>query len=198
MTISKGAEWGESVIRPADLPVMASDADLAGRAPTDRPVGLSGGDIYASVGSPEPRVESMLLPIDRLHVTFDDRTAVAVAHVVLRRAGRSWLSWWRGELLAVCNADFVGPWNVAPRAHPNDGRFDVVHVTDMPVRDRWAARSRLTHGTHVPHPAIDVRTATDATWAFERPMRISIDGVDHGTCRRLRVTIEPDALSIIV
>lgn len=196
MTISKGTEWGEPVVRPSELVVVASDAELAAHRPENGPVGLSGGDIYRSVGSPDPRADSMCLPIDRLHVTFDDTTTVAVAHVVVRRTGRAW--WWRGELLAVCNADFVGRWNVAPRAHPNDGRFDVVHVTDMRLRERWAARQRLSQGTHVPHPAIAVQTATEGSWVFRRPMTIVIDGVEAGTLTTLSVTIEPDALAVIV
>lgn len=196
MTISKGTQWGEPVTRPADLPMVASDAALGAHDPDDGPVGLAGGDIFRSVGSPHPRTDSVRLSIDRMHVTFDGRSAVAVAHVVLRRTGR--LAWWRGELLAICNADFVGPWNVAPRAHPNDGRFDVVHVTTMSLRDRWAARARLPHGTHVPHPAIIVRTATDASFEFAQPMRITIDGVNRGTCTSVRAEIQSDALSIIV
>ncbi|HUF96874.1 MAG TPA: hypothetical protein VMM60_02020 [Ilumatobacter sp.] len=196
MTISKGAEWGEPVTRAADLPVVTSDAALAAHDPDAGAVGLAGGDIFRSVGSPEPRTDSMRLPLDRLAVTFDRQIAVAVAHVVLRRTGP--FAWWRGELLAICNADFVGRWNVAPRAHPNDGRFDALHVTKMSLRDRWAAKARLPQGTHVPHPGIAVRTATDASWEFAHPMRITIDGVDRGTCTQVRVAIEPDALAIIV
>ncbi len=204
MTIKKGQQWGERVERPHDLAAMTTDADLARREASDGPVGVAGGDIFRSVGSPGPRSESMCLPIDRLHVSFDDDAAVAVAHVVARQQHRwfgrgcGWWSWWHGHVLAICNSDYVGQWNVAPRAHPNDGRFDVVEVVQMTVRARWAARQRLAQGTHVPHPAITVRTATGDTWEFARPMRIWIDGVDRGTCKRLTVTIEPDALSIIV
>lgn len=204
MTIKKGQEWGEAVTRPSDLSVAASDAELAAWNAVDGPVGVSGGDIYRSVGAPEPRRDAVRLPIDRMHVVFDEQAAVAVAHVVARRdVGRfgrwvPWWSWWRGDLLGVCNADFVGAWNVAPRAHPNDGRFDVVDVKDMGLRERWAASRRLAYGTHVPHPAISVRTATEASWQFARPMRIWVDDVDCGTCSELSVSIEPDALAIIV
>ena len=204
MTIQKGQQWGEPVERPHDLAVMGTDADLALREASGGPVGLAGGDIFRSVGSPGQRQESMCLPIDRLRVSFDSDTAVAVAHVVARqehrRFGRrfGWWFWWRGHVLVICNADYVGQWNVAPRAHPNDGRFDVVEVIEMTVRERWAARQRLAQGTHVPHPAIAVRTATDGAWEFRQPMRIWIDGADRGTCTRLAITIEPDALSIIV
>jgi hypothetical protein len=200
MTIEKGRQWGEPVSRPHDLAMVSTDAELAACDACVGPIGLSGGDIYRSIGSPHPRPESIRLPIDRLHVSFDGQSAVAAAHVLLRQRRRwfRWSSWWRGHLLAICNADYVGEWNVAPRAHPNDGRFDVVEVIDMRLRERWAARQRLPLGTHVPHPAIAVRTATNETWEFDRPMQIWIDGVDRGTCMRVAVTIEPDAISIIV
>ncbi len=196
MTIKKGQEWGEPVTRPHGLAVVKSDAELAAVDPDDCPVGLTGGDVFRSVGSPPPRQDAVCLAIDRLLVSFDHDTAVAVAHVVARRPGL-W-SWWHGPLVAVCNTDFVGQWNVAPRAHPNDGRFDVVEVTSMPIRQRWAARRRLRHGTHVPHPAIAVRAGTDASWDFAKPMTLWIDGVDRGACSQLSVSIEPDALSVIV
>ena len=52
--------------------------------------------------------------------------------------------------------------DVAPRAHPNDGRFDVVEVSAaMPARARLQAWRRLATGTHVPHPDITTRRGVD-------------------------------------
>jgi diacylglycerol kinase family enzyme len=134
-----------------------------------------------------------LLPVDALEVTFDAETTIAVAHVIVRRR------WWRGPLLAVMNADHVGNWNVAPRAHPNDGRFDVVEVAPtMSIRHRLQARARLAQGTHVPHPDIAVRAASTAVWEFRRPMRLAVDGVDRGRVRRLAVRLVPDHFSVHV
>jgi diacylglycerol kinase family enzyme len=128
-----------------------------------------------------------------MHVEADGVLAVAVAHVVVRG------SWWRGPILAVCNVAYIGDWNVAPRAHPNDGRFDVVMVASgMSVRHRWQARTRLALGTHVPHPDITIRTGTEASWEFERPRRVWIDGVEWGEVSALTVTIEPDAYTLYV
>ena len=59
-----------------------------------------------------------------LRVDADGRRLTAVAHVVARGGG----PWWRGPIVAVMNADRLGRWDVAPRAHPNDGRLDVVEV----------------------------------------------------------------------
>ena len=60
------------------------------------------------------------------------------------------------------NSDHLGTWNVAPRAHPNDGKLDVISVgRGMTFRQRLQARTRLELGTHVPHPAIGSRVPDD-------------------------------------
>ena len=195
MTIQKGEPWGEAVDRPGDL--LVADADVAVaqafRDRTAEAVGLSGGDLYRAVGSPPPRPEMQRLPIDVLDVAADGREFVAVAHVVARRG------WWRGRIVAVMNVDHLGEWNVAPRAHPNDGRFDVVDVDPaMSVRQRWQARGRLVAGTHVPHPKIAVRTGTEMTWSFDRPCRIRVDGEDVTEARELSIVVRPDAFAVVV
>lgn len=200
MTIRRGEEWGRSVARPAGLVIAASDAELAAlvRADPSGAYGLSGGDIFRSLGSPAPRDPLQRLPMDALEVRLDDHDPVlAVAHLVAWR-GR-WLGWWRGPLLAVMNADHVGEWNVAPRAHPNDGKGDAVQVaTTMSLRHRWQARSRLPQGTHVPHPSIDVRTFTESAWTFPRPANVRIDGVAYGRAVRVAVRVLPDHFAIHV
>ena len=195
MTIRRGQEWGVTVARPEALVVAADDFALAQLVLVEPHgcYGLSGGDVFRSLGSPEPRDPVQRLPMDALAVTIDDREMLAVAHVIVRRG------WWRGSLLAVMNADHAGAWNVAPRAHPNDGRFDVVEVdAAMSLRHRWQARGRLPHGTHVPHPDIGVRTAADGSWAFAGPRRVWIDGVAVGAATRLAVTVLPDHFEIHV
>lgn len=195
MTIRKGEPWGSDVARPPDLTVFASDHDLAREiaAGSSAPLGLSAGDLHRSVGSPPDRADMQRLPIDVLEVVVDGVSHTAVAHVVARHR------WWRGAVLAVMNVDHIGEWNVAPRAHPNDGRADVIEVDPaMTARQRWQASRRLEQGTHVPHPNIGVRRITDADWTFERPMQIWVDGAGIGDARHLRVVVHPDAASIHV
>ena len=134
----------------------------------------------------------MAFPVDLLRVEADGRAFVAIAHVVARR------SWWRGPILAVMNVDRLGRWDAAPRAHPNDGRADVVEVAaEMGLRARWQARSRLSSGTHLPHPQLTNRRITDETWTFDGPRRLWVDGVARGTVRSLRVAVEPDAATVL-
>lgn len=195
MTIRKGEEWGVAAARPDDLIVAASDVELAAYVATDhtRSFGVAGGDLYRSLGAPPPRAHMQRLPVDALQVGVDGAELLAVAHVVARN------SWWRGPLLAVSNSGSLGSWNVAPRAHPNDGRFDVVEVdAAMTLRQRLQARRRLPLGTHVPHPAISTRTAEHGEWSFDRPREVYVDGVVRGRCRQLTVTILPDHFAIYV
>jgi hypothetical protein len=200
VTIRRGEEWGETVARPPALVAADDDAALARLVTADphSDYTLTGGDLFRAVGSPAPRDPVQRLPIDALEVRLDDASPViAVAHVVARCAGR--LGWWRGPLLAVMNSDHVGEWNVAPRAHPNDGRVDVVEVAaGMSTRQRWQARSRVVSGTHLPHPAIAVRSVVDAAWTWTAPMAVRVDGVPVGRARRLTVRVVPDHFAIHV
>jgi diacylglycerol kinase family enzyme len=135
---------------------------------------------------------SRRLPVDVIVLHADGRRLTAVAHVVARSR-----TWWRGPIVAVMNADRIGTWDVAPRAHPNDGQLDVVEVdASMGVRARWQARRRLTSGTHVPHPAIRTLRVTARGWTFDDPLRLWVDGVEHGTVRSLGVAIEPDGATV--
>jgi hypothetical protein len=195
MTIRRGEEWGESVARPDGIRELSTDAALADHVASGsiEPVAVVGGDVHRSLGAPPPRATVQRVPMDLLAVTLDESEVVAVAHVVARR------SWWRGRIVAVMNVDHLGEWNVAPRAHPNDGRFDVVEVgAQMSTRQRIQARGRLRQGTHVPHPRITTATATARAWEFDRATPVWIDGVCRGSCRRLAVTIRPDAYRIHV
>jgi hypothetical protein len=187
VTIRPGEEWGTTVERPADLRVVHSDREIVEWA-DQGPVGLGGGDLFRSLGSPEQRDPVQRVDVDALHVVLDGRGEFdAVAHVIVRRA------WWRGRIVVVMNVDHLAEWNIAPRAHPNDGRADIVDVAPaMSIRDRWAARQRLPQGMHVPHPSIGVSRQVADEWTFDRPHRVWIDGTDVGTATHVAVTVVPD------
>lgn len=193
MTIRKGEPWGEEVDRPDDLLLVDADANLAALLDRGdpRPVAVAGGDLYRSVGSPDPRPRMQRVDIDAIRVLADGIVHIGVAHVVARR------SWWRGTIVAVMNVDHLGGWNVAPRAHPNDGLLDVVEVdAAMPIRQRWQARSRLRQGTHLPHPSIASRRVTERSWRFDRPTPLWVDGERRGSVLELSVSIDTDAFSL--
>ena len=123
--IRKGEPWGATVTIRGDEPVATSDAELARLLGPDVVV-LRGGDLFASLGG-RPSPEPLALPIDAIAVTLggkagddgDGSTYTAVAHVVARAGG------WRGPFAVAMNGTQLGPWNLGPKAHPNDGLIDV-------------------------------------------------------------------------
>jgi hypothetical protein len=203
VTIRKGEPWGEPGPLPADGIVVRSDAEAraavtaAHRSGAPLPtLGLLGGDLCRALGGTgdEARLrspEAMTLPVDLGAVLVDGRLHWFVAHLVARRG------WWRGRVVAVMNAQHLGPWDVAPRGHPDDGRLDVLDG-DLPLGDRWKARRRLRTGTHVPHPAIAERHVAALQLELAAGVHVWLDGEDLGPARTLSIRVEPDALSCVV
>lgn len=205
MPIRKGEDWGEPGGLPPGGVVVHSDAEaraVVEQARRDRvtppPLGLLGGDLCRTLGGngDEARLRSgdaRRLPVDLGLVLLDGRLHAFVAHLVVRRG------WWRGPIVAAMNAQFLGDWDVAPRAHPADGRLDLLEVAAaMPPAQRWQARSRLRSGTHVPHPDISERRVTAVQLEMPAPMPVRLDGDLVGTSRTLSVRVEPDALLCVV
>lgn len=198
MTIRKGEEWGRPVPRPDDLRLVGSDAQLV-EALSDGskiPVAPTAGDLHRTLGARDVTVaqEVLELPIDLLRVTIDDGARfTACAHVLLQRPFAVG-GWWRGDVIMVMNAEFVGDWHVVARGHPNDGRAESCSWgSAFGLRQRWAARRRLPVGGHVPHPLIETRSFRNRAWTFDAPMEVRIDGVTVGRARTLDVTVDADA-----
>lgn len=205
MTISKGSAWGAPGVLPAGGVVVRSDAEartaLEAARRERRPypaLGLLGGDLCRTAGGAgaEARLHDgsgTVLPVDLGEALVDGRLLLFVAHAVVRGRSR-----WRGRVVAAMNAQFVGRWDVAPRAHPGDGLLDVVEVEEaMGVGERWKARARLRSGTHVPHPSIRVRRV-DAVQLDGEGQSLWLDGERIGPFRTLSLRLEPDALTVVV
>lgn len=199
MTISKGGEWGQTVDRPTDLRIAVDDADLARLLDdgTGTPTAVSSGDMFRTLGAQAvgERRELRAVPIDLVDVTTDSGALpmVAVAHV-LARSPWSRGGWWRGEAVAVMNAEYVGEFDVAPRGHPSDGRVETFLIdVAMGSRQRLALRRRMRNASHLPHPHIAVRSVRRGEWEFARPLDVVADGQVVARSRRLRIEVRPDA-----
>ncbi|MBK9178218.1 MAG: hypothetical protein IPM45_01360 [Acidimicrobiales bacterium] len=203
MTIQRGRDWGEHGPLPPGGVVVASDADarlVVERARREGrplpPLGLVGGDLCRTLGGrgDEQRLfspEGTRLTVDVGAVLVDERPHWFVAHLVARR------SWLRGRIVAVMNAEWLGRWDVAPRAHPADGLLDLLDGSP-PLRDRLRARRRLRSATHVPHPEIREQRAARFEIALDPPLGVALDGLEIGPASRLTVWVEPDALTVVV
>ncbi|MEO1056289.1 MAG: hypothetical protein AAFY28_05170 [Actinomycetota bacterium] len=203
MTIKRGDAWGDLVALPDGVPVAADDATLAAILDdsTNDVAGVvvTGGDLARTMGrierpAPRPGDEVRSFPIDLVDVRLDDGARhPAVAHVI---AHRRWLGGgpWRGRVVAAMNAEFVGPCDVAPRGHPNDGRIEIFDVAaTMSWRDRWQAWRRLPAGGHLPHPDIATRAVRATTLEFDRPLAVAIDGASAGSASRIELSVRRDA-----
>ena len=95
------------------------------------------------------------------------------------------------------NAEWLGPWKLGPKAHPNDGLVDVT-TGSLGWRDRLRARDRARTASHLPHPRLSTRRAERLTLEFPRPTPVVLDGVSAGTASEIVLWVEPDALVVVV
>lgn len=160
------------------------------------PLALTGGDLARTLGGRGD--EAVMRTEGAAHVRVDVGAALVdgrlhwfVAHLVTRR------SWLHGRIVVVANSAFMGDWNVAPRAHPGDGRLDLLDG-DLPLGERLRARRRLPTGTHVPHPDIATRRITAVQIELVRPTPVHLDGRLLGRVSTLSVRVEPAALDVWV
>lgn len=203
MTIRRGEAWGSPGRLREGAPVVHDDAELHGivcraraEGRTLGEVGLLGGDLCRALGGPgdADRLRSedaVRLPVDVVRVDLDEGTTWFVAHL-LAGWGRAF-----GSGAVAMNGDWLGNAKLGPRAHPNDGVVDVT-VGRLPLRQRGAARRRARSGTHLPHPALEVRRAAVVEVDLGRSARVVADGVRVGRSRRLRLAVEPDAIVVVV
>jgi len=203
VTIEKHQLWGAPGPLPADGVEVRSDREArtvleqARRVGSPLPtVGLLGGDLCRTVGgrgdaSRLRSAEAMTLPTDLGSVLVDGRHHWFVAHLVVRR------SWWQGRVVAVMNAEWIGCWDVAPKAHPNDGLLDVLDG-DLSIDDRLKARRRLPTGTHVPHPGIAQSRVAALQVELDRPTPVWLDGERVAVARTLSIRVERNAFRTVV
>jgi hypothetical protein len=202
MPIEKGEEWGRHALLPADGVVVHSDAAaraIVEQARRDKaplpPIGLAGGDLCRTLGGTgdERRLRSeaaMAFDVDLGSALVDGRLVFFLAHLVAR--ARTWT-----RAVAAMNAEFLGAWDVAPRAHPGDGLLDVIDA-DLVLSDLLPIRARLRTGTHLPHPRIRVRRTGAAQFDLPRRLAVRVDGVALGTAHTLSIRVEPAAVTVYV
>jgi hypothetical protein len=196
--LTPGHEWGKVVEDPVSVWTAQKDLELSHALETGKqgPYHVSGGDLARTIGAHRPRVPGTpwrSLPVDRIQIDTERGQTHGVAHAVLRR------SWWRGPITFVGNAEFLGSWDVAPRAHPGDGLLDVVEMAaTMSPRARIQAWQRVKSGTHLPHPDLRSRQVTTERWSFALPQRIWVDGRYWLKACEVQVTVLPGDFCLLV
>jgi hypothetical protein len=204
MTIRKGEQWGSSIKMPSHIRQAHSDAEIAQCSSGDF-ISITGGDIHFALGSPvllESELDCTLLQLDALHVhiTLADGSRCDSFAASCIQIGRFFSPIHRDRFICLTNGGIVDGRNIAPRAHPNDGRFDVMTIdASMSIRDRLTARKKAVTGSHLPHPLISVRQGDTFTeQRLGRHESLSIDGVDIPKWSEISVSILPDYWQIVV
>ena len=194
MAIEKGADWGWPGPLPADAPIASNDAEAGDLVRSGQsPIGLAGGDLARTLGVRLPferGATGHLLPVDAFRITLDDATShVGIAHAIVGNLAAS------AHVVAIMNAAFVGTRNLAPRAHPGDGRLDVVHLR-LPVGDRLKALRRMKTGTHMPHPNIEIDRKPLGVIDLGRRRTVFVDGRRVGSARLVHFEILPESVIV--
>lgn len=205
MTIRKGEDWGSRVPRPANLITLQCDADAnqylsvntdLKEAPSlsildsnlARALGLKGASATSEI------MLHTLFDAILTNFTLENGETVSryfLGHALLRN------NWFRGRIFGAFNTSFQKNFDWAPKSHPNDSKVDFVSVDqDMRLRDRVAMYRLLKSGTHLPHPKIEYRQATEHVVQIVEPTDLYIDGVHSGRVISCDFRALPDAVNL--
>ena len=206
MTIRKGQDWGERVETPTDLLVFTDDSSANtylkevfanGRelqsiailnSNLARAFGLNG----ATIGS-TTMLRTRLDLIEVSYVLLSSQTAKMnyLGYAIIRNG------WLRGAITGVFNSSFIGSWDCAPKAHPNDSKLDVVSIDQsMNVRQRLTAKRLVKLGSHLPHPKISYKQTESFKIDLQEPAHLFVDSIDLGMVRQCDFRVISDALSL--
>lgn len=205
MTIKKGQPWGQQVSTPGDLMVFDDDAgadEYVSRQFSEslvvQGVAIRESNLARALGLKGSVIAQTMLSttFDLIEVKFLGSDTVVsrkyfLGHAMIKN------SWLRGGIVGIFNTSFVGKHDWAPRAHPNDGKFDVLIVDEnMGVRQRLTARHLLKSGSHIPHPQIKYSQTNEFAATELRDARLTIDGVDFGPIKSCSFRLICDAVTL--
>lgn len=239
MTIRKGTSWGEPGELDPGAPTAADDSSLVeaalaagwsehpGNDGATTQVGITGGDLHRSLGSPrhterELRAgEGMRLPVDLGAVELLDPAPGAADAQAPSRGGPPATHYFCAHLVCIALSGIRARAGRKLRRHlfaqhtilvmnvpfmGDDNIAPRAHPNDgaldliegrLPRWDRIRALRRLPTGTHVPHPELAQRRVRSAELGTGEPLQVFADGRLLGTASRLRVRCVPDALVVV-
>ena len=202
MNIEKGRSWGSLSPLPPEGVIIKTNKELlekvndCKRQGIDLPTfGLLGGDLWRTLGGrrAEERLyggEATTLDIDLGCALLDGKIFWFCAHMFIG-------SKLKGEKIFISNVAHYGKMNPAPKAHPGDGKFDMLEVKLSPLQT-FKAVKRVSAGTHIPHPGIKYKQVSSEQFSFEKKLSIEIDGKNIGKFSTVSIRIENEALRVVI
>ena len=207
MTIRKGQEWGHFEERPSDLQLVADDVaacEVVSKCVIESSSTLNLSILKSDMARTLGITGATNLNSQMLCTRFDVIEATYVltkSEETIRRCfiGRAFISekLFFGRTIAVLNSSFVGNRDWAPKAHPNDGKLDLVELdSSMNIRQRLTAHRLMKSGSHLPHPQIRYNQLSEYEYATDRSASLSIEGVRIGSIRHCFFRVLPDAVNL--
>jgi hypothetical protein len=202
MNIEKGRSWGSLSPLPPEGVIIKTNKELlekvndCKRQGIDLPTfGLLGGDLWRTLGGrrAEERLyggEATTLDIDLGCALLDGKIFWFCAHMFIG-------SKLKGEKIFISNVAHYGKMNPAPKAHPGDGKFDMLEV-ELSLFQTFKAVKRVSAGTHIPHPGIKYRQVSSEQFSFGKKLSIEIDGKNIGKYSTVSIRIENEALRVVI
>ena len=202
MNIEKGRSWGSLSPLPPEGVIIKTNKELlekvndCKRQGIDLPTfGLLGGDLWRTLGGrrAEERLyggEATTLDIDLGCALLDGKIFWFCAHMFIG-------SKLKGEKIFISNVAHYGKTNPAPKAHPGDGKFDMLEVKLSPFQT-FKAVKRVSAGSHIPHPGIKYRQVSSEQFSFGKKLSIEIDGKNIGKYSTVSIRIENEALRVVI
>ena len=202
MSLNKGQNWGYSAPLPSDGVVVASNKELIEKVTafkrngTSLPVfGLLGGDLWRTLGGRRESArlygqDATTVDVDLGCVLLDGKIYWFCAHMLIGNK-------FYGRKVFISNAAHYGKSNPTPKAHPGDGKFDMLKI-ELSMIETLKAFKRLSAGTHIPHPGIKYERLESKQFSFSKKMKVEIDGQNFGKFENLSLRIEKEALRVVV
>lgn len=206
MTIAPGQDWGTEVDAPPGPWDQGDEADLARflQSGSTAPFAVTRGELFEVLGRPRSAVgcaRCRQLSLDMIEVTITStsgqRSVRIASEAVIRhtrRRGGDLL----GDLLVVTNLGRYRGIEFSPRAHPNDGRLEVLRLTGATLRQRLIAYTRFRSHNFVSTDTIRVAQTTTEEVVVQSGYEVLVDGVKIHDAAAVSLNVRPDCASVYV
>ncbi|MEI7971059.1 MAG: hypothetical protein WCI10_00795 [Actinomycetota bacterium] len=204
MPITPGSPWGITSTVPDHAMQIDSDRQLgtflrdnAAQQIHNQTFFVQSGDILKVLGVSKRtgKTNRLRVVIDAISVSYTDadgheHTDVCIGSLSIARR------FFRGAISVITNSGFWKQREVAPRAHPNDGKLDIFEVSGAMRRSqRRLMWQKTALGTHLPHPLLAYSQGEFFNWSGS-PQRLTIDGQFVAWVTQVSCRIQSDCVQV--